>query len=80
MAGGTSWTPRGDFHAMDCTDMVSAVLLSSTDCTAGPGCGDGAGQGKQGGGLLHQGQVHTPAGLLLGRRGDISDVVSCPVL
>jgi len=22
VAGGTSWTPRGDFHAMDCTDMV----------------------------------------------------------
>ena len=22
MEGATSWTPRGDFHAMDCTDMV----------------------------------------------------------
>ena len=24
--GATSWTPRGDFHAMDCTDMVGHLI------------------------------------------------------
>ena len=26
--GATSWTPRGDFHAMDCTDMVGQSDIS----------------------------------------------------
>lgn len=30
VAGGTSWTPRGDFHAMDCTDIVIGSARGNT--------------------------------------------------
>ena len=30
MQGGTSWTPKGDFHAMDCTDIVVGMARGST--------------------------------------------------
>jgi len=30
VAGGSTWTPRGDFHGMDCTDMVIGMARGST--------------------------------------------------